>query len=187
MGYSMCMVDSSGKVVSLRKSIQQYGSVIQVDMDMNPVPLETAETNITYNYATYFYEATEGDDRFLVGGINGGIRGIYGKPIPEAQAMVSTMIERIRRKYTDKKGKWLTKTVEDNHYYDQYGCEVTVEKYLFRSLEDPIRKVSNTKVISEGDTSDYWMATAANAVKALNKLIEIMANCDDPNAVWEGD
>lgn len=57
--------------------------------------------NITYNYANYYYDATEGDDRFF-GKLwydepkNLGIRGIYGKTGAESIPMLKDMVERIK-------------------------------------------------------------------------------------------
>lgn len=57
--------------------------------------------NITYNYANYYYDATEGDDRFF-GKLwydepkNLGIRGIYGKTGAESIPMLQEMVERIK-------------------------------------------------------------------------------------------
>lgn len=56
--------------------------------------------NITYNYANYYYDATEDDDRFF-GKLwydepkNLGIRGIYGKTGAESIRMLHDMICRI--------------------------------------------------------------------------------------------
>lgn len=33
---------------------------------LEQAPTEEASINITYNYASYYYEATDGDDRFRV-------------------------------------------------------------------------------------------------------------------------
>lgn len=57
--------------------------------------------NITYNYANYYYDAAEGDDRFF-GKLwydepkNLGIRGIYGKTGAESIPMLHEMVERIK-------------------------------------------------------------------------------------------
>ena len=57
--------------------------------------------NITYNYANYYYDAAEGDDRFF-GKLwydepkNLGIRGIYGKTGAESIPMLQEMVERIK-------------------------------------------------------------------------------------------
>lgn len=56
--------------------------------------------NITYNYDNYYFDATEGDDRFF-GQLwydkpkNLGIRGIYGKTGAESIRMLHDMICRI--------------------------------------------------------------------------------------------
>ena len=57
--------------------------------------------NITYNYANYYYDAAEGDNRFF-GKLwydepkNLGIRGIYGKTGAESIPMLQEMVERIK-------------------------------------------------------------------------------------------
>lgn len=63
--------------------------------------IREAWLNITYNYANYYYDAAEGDDRFF-GKLwydepkNLGIRGIYGKTGAESIPMLQEMIERIK-------------------------------------------------------------------------------------------
>lgn len=39
--------------------------------------------------------------------------------------------------------------------------------------------------VSEGDTSDYWQPTAANALKALYQLVALAKM--RPDCVWDGD
>ena len=39
--------------------------------------------------------------------------------------------------------------------------------------------------VSEGDTADYWLATAANALKPLYQLIALARM--RPDCVWDGD
>lgn len=39
--------------------------------------------------------------------------------------------------------------------------------------------------ISEGDTSDYWMDTAANAIRPLHQLIALAKM--RPDCIWDGD
>lgn len=187
MGYSMHMIRPNGDIATLKKSIQQYGSILQTDENLRPLPLQTAETSITYNYSRYFYEAAEGDDRFLVDGENAGIRAIYGKPSWEALTMLSLMALRIRNRYTNANGQWLTKEIKESRFFDEDGREIGFDEYLFRDKGRHIRRVEGKRTISEGDTSNYWAETAANAINALNKLIEITVNCDDIQAVWDGD
>ena len=61
-----------------------------------------ASINITYNYSSYFYEATEGDERFAHkdsdGEVEYGIRGLYGKSALESIPMLKDMIARITEK-----------------------------------------------------------------------------------------
>ena len=39
--------------------------------------------------------------------------------------------------------------------------------------------------VSEGDTSDYWMDTAANAIKPLYQLLALAKM--RPDCIWDGD
>ena len=39
--------------------------------------------------------------------------------------------------------------------------------------------------VNEGDTSDYWMATAANAIRPLHQLIALAKM--RPDCIWDGD
>ena len=45
-----------------------------------------------------------------------------------------------------------------------------------------------TYMVNEGDMSDYWQATAANAIKPLQDMI-VMAtdNLTEKGIVWDGD
>lgn len=153
--------------------------------------------NITYNYSPYYYEAAEGDPRFLYedrddpeccpGGCNGGIRGIYGKTGAESIPMLRDMIERIERaNKTD--GMWNVTKRERPVYYDD-NDEVIPEHLTFdailRGAPHIKRKETLEYDVSEGDTGDYWADTAANAIRPLYKLIA-MAQMR-PDGVWDGD
>ena len=187
MGYSMEMVKPDGSVATLSRSLKPYGSIVRTDEFLRPMPVDTAELSITYNYSGYFYEAAEDDPRFVVDGENAGIRAIYGKKYWEVMCMLSDMAFRILERYTDENAeKWLDKDVEITTFYDENGNEVDPISCLIRG-EDHYRKETHTVTVSEGDTSDYWMTTAANAIKAIEKIMEITVNCEDKDAVWEGD
>ena len=153
--------------------------------------------NITYNYSHYYYEATEGDQRFLYtdpddvalssDAHNGGIRGIYGKTGAESIPMLRDMIERIERaNKTD--GMWNVTKRERPVYYDD-NDEVIPEHLTFdailRGTPHIKRKETLEYDVSEGDTGDYWADTAANAIRPLYKLIA-MAQMR-PDGVWDGD
>ena len=50
------------------------------------------------------------------------------------------------------------------------------------------KKKEVTYMVNEGDMSDYWQATAANAIKPLQDMI-VMAtdNLTEKGIVWDGD
>lgn len=106
MGYDISLLDPVTKEeIELPIKHLMLGNTYEVDYDpktgqFTPKPTFEAHLGITYNYANYYYSATEGDDRFF-GQLwyeepkNLGIRGIYGKTGAESIRMLHDMICRI--------------------------------------------------------------------------------------------
>lgn len=161
-----------------------------------------ADINITCNYSHYYYEATNGDPRFAhdevsayyADGTQGpietkyGIRGLYGRTPAESIPMLMDMIEKIKQKYTDENGEWIeterTKTV-----YLKNGKEIPEREEIDAILHHTYDEKKEIKfMVNEGDMSNYWTATAANAIKPLLDMI-VMAtdNLTEENIVWDGD
>jgi len=95
MSYDIYLKDPVTKeVIEFYEPHQMHGGLYQVG------GTREAWLNITYNYANYYYSATEGDERFF-GQLwyeepkNLGIRGIYGKTGSESIRMLHDMICRI--------------------------------------------------------------------------------------------
>lgn len=150
-----------------------------------------ASINITYNYSHYYYEATEGDERFAHDGIPGtteyGIRGLYGKNMRESINMLCDMIERIKDKYQDEEGTWLVSKRTRTIYFDKDGNEE--KNYISAILrgEECTSKEEKYEV-SEGDTDNYWEATAANAIMSLQNMVLMATDMlTEKDAVWNGD
>lgn len=80
--------------------------------------------NITYNYANYYYDATEGDNDFYRDGENKGIRGLYGKSGAESIPMLKRMIQKITDMYPD---------LQTNDDY-WAGCPCNAIKPLYQLL-----------------------------------------------------
>jgi len=153
--------------------------------------------NITYNYSHYYYEATDKDPRFAhdevscyyADGTKGpieteyGIRGIYGKTGAESIPMLEDMIRRITEKY-QKDGEWIETERTKARWYDENGNEVEDPFHMILQGKN-VTKEEYTVMVSEGDTDDYWEATAVNAIKPLHQLIA-MAKMR-PDGVWDGD
>ena len=155
--------------------------------------------NITWNYAHYYYESTDGDPRFAhdeisayyADGTTGpvkteyGIRGIYGKTGAESIPMLEDMINKIESTYKDESGEWKTARRKRRVVYDEDGIRTKMDVYeADRSNIEYTVKVEEYD-ISEGDTSNYWTDTAANALRPLYQLIA-MARIR-PDGIWEGD
>ena len=74
---------------------------------------------------------------------------------------------------------------------------ISILENMIATITDKYKKddvwtsTKRTKVIcyneegNEGDTSDYWMATAANAIRPLHQLI-VLAKMR-PDCIWDGD
>lgn len=153
--------------------------------------------NITYNYSSYYYEATDGDPRFArdeisayyADGTTGpvetryGIRGIYSKSGADSIPMLKDMIARIEDKYK-KDGEWITTTREKTRFLDPCGVEYTDPcGAILDGL--PMTKEKYTIDVNEGPNEDYWEPTAGNAIKPLYQLIAFAEM--RPDGVWDGD
>lgn len=89
-----------------------------------------------------------------------GIRAIYGKSGLGSIPMLERMIIYLKEKYKIN-GEWITtkrnRTIKEDIEYE----------------------------VNEGDTCDYWLDTAANAIKPLYQLIALAKM--RPDCIWDGD
>ena len=153
--------------------------------------------NITYNYAHYYYEATDGDPRFAheepscvySDGTYGpmeteyGIRGIYGKTGAETIPMLKDMISRIEERYKND-GEWIDTKRIKTRYLDPRGVEY--RDHIRVILDDlPYTKEDYVIDVNEGPNEDYWEPTAGNAIKPLYQLLTFAEM--RPDGVWDGD
>lgn len=193
MSYSIYMVDKdTGEDLCLKTARFMVNAAMPVHIDPATGKFvedaqEDASAIITYNYAKYFYEAGEGDDRFLKewrGNIkNVGIRVIYGLSGAESLPMLSDMVKRIEARYKVN-GEWKTAERTRPRYYDEKGKEYTNPiSCIIRDID--VKEVREPYTVSEGDTSDYWEITAANAITALKNLMHIAVEL--PDGIWKGD
>lgn len=155
-----------------------------------------ASIGITYNYSPYYYKATEGDACFYGDVVdedasefkNLGIRGLYGKSPEEAIPLLMNMIARIKADNTDDEGNWLTGERERKHYYDANGDEI--QDYILHLIrKDGViqREEVEKYTVSEGDDSDYWEPTAANAIRSLRELLRMCIECVGMDGFIDGD
>ena len=144
--------------------------------------------NVTWNYSNYYFEAADGDERFAYqdsdGKIEHGFRGLYGKTAVESIPMLEDLAARIGKKYKNPDGTWKTARRKRQRFFDNHGIEIDFPQYI--KLPDGKRSCKEDDyVVSEGDTSNYYERTAANAIKALEQL-EAFAKLR-PDGVWDGD
>lgn len=203
MSYDIELKDPVTKeVIELPIKHLMTGGTFAADYDektgrFTPKPVSEAHLNITYNYADYYYDAVEGDNRFFGKRPDDyedeeprelGIRGIYGKTGAESIPMLKDLIQRIESKYK-KNGEWITTTREVVKYFDSLGNELDDVELLSNSYLDKgngkYHKKECTKEVSEAPNRDYWEATAGNAIRPLYQLIA-MAELR-PDGVWDGD
>lgn len=161
-----------------------------------------ADINITYNYSHYYYEATGGDSRFAhdevsayyADGTTGpvkteyGIRGLYGKTPAESIPMLVDMITKIKQKYTDENGDWI-ETERRKPIYLRAGKRISESEEIDAILHHTYdEKKEITFMVNEGDMSNYWTATAANAIRPLQDMIVMASdNLTESDIVWDGD
>lgn len=207
MSYDIRLKDPVTKeVVNLPNKHLMIGGTFAAKYDPNtdtfsPIPISEAWLNITYNYGHYYYDATNNDPRFAhdevsayyadgtIGPIKTeyGIRGIYGKSGAESISMLEDMVSRIKEKYTDKNGNWISTNRNKVKYWNKDKTkELDFYNDILGKLDyDEFIKEEYIETISEGPNKDYWESTAANAISPLYKLIA-MAKLR-PDAIWDGD
>lgn len=191
MGWDLELQDrKTGNTLTLKHPFYKRGSNVRADVgpDGRLYQIEEfeADLSITFNYSPYYYEAGNLDDRFLITEDgetkNGGLRALNGKGVYESLSMLSDMIQRIQHKYQDADGNWLETTHKKLVYYDEQGNEVKdfgaiVQGHYARQEEVEY-------IISEGDTTDYWEATAANAISSLTQMLHMATDCLQQDCVW---
>ena len=202
MSYDIELINRKTKQPLLLSQPQYIrGGTVKAELDENGNLIQAKETeasiNITYNYNHSYVEATRDDRRFFkqeadaegnVMESSAGIRGLYGKTAAESLPMLTDMIERIKRKYMDQEtGKWSVTKRKKVHFYDENGVEYKDPiNAILNSL--PYRKEEEVYEVSEGDTSNYWESTAANAIIPLMNMLHMaVEHLSNEEAVWDGD
>lgn len=196
MSYDIELVhNKTGKVMILPCPLFVRGGTVPAMVDpetgrLVQAPTEDASINITYNYASYYYEVTDGDERFRVkqddGTVSYGIRGLYGKTPGESMEMLGDMICRIQKAYQNSDGTWKVSTRTRTRWFDENGEEVR-DAFIYALRGQPLRKEEETYQVSEGDTSNYWEATALNAMLPLFYMRAIASLFVLDDCVWAGD
>lgn len=130
--------------------------------------------DITYNYSEYYYDV-----------MKDGIRCIYGMTGMESVPILCYMIDSIKEKYCPN-GEW-KKSERTQLVYTSPDGEILSFNYIINHLDEFDSFISQEIYyeVDEGDASNYWEETAANAIEALTELIE--AARAYPEDVWEGD
>ena len=173
MSYDIELINRKTKQPLLLSQPQYIrGGTVKAELDKNGNLVQTKETNAEGN-------VTEN---------SAGIRGLYGKTAAESLPMLRDMIERIKKKYMDQEtGEWSVTKRKKVHFYDENGVEYKDPiNAIINSL--PYRKEEEIYEVSEGDTSNYWEGTAANAIIPLMDMLYMaVEHLFDKEAVWDGD
>ena len=167
MSYDIYLKDPvTGKTAEVPGHLMRGGT-------FTPALNTEAHLNVTYNYGRYYSELYKEE----------GIRTIFGMFGADSISVLEKMISFLDKKYK-KKGKWITTKRSKTVYYDKAGKEIDIIDALMHKIT-PERKEEIEFEVSEGDTSDYWLGTAANAMKPLYQLIALAKMC--PECIWDGD
>lgn len=132
-----------------------------------------AELNITYNYSHYYHETYK----------DKGIRAIYGITGLDSIPMLEKIAENIKKRYIVD-GEWVVSKRTKKVYYDKSGKSYSVDDVICNNV-DYVRTEEIEYEISEGETSNYWDSTAANALKPIYQLITLAKM--RPDCIWDGD
>ena len=103
-------------------------------------------------------------------------------PIMQTEASLSVTYN-YSKYYKDAQGNWILGT-KIRHKYFKNGVEVPVTGYVLTHSSE-YTSIAEGYTISEGDVSNYWIATAANAIRPLSDML-IMAtdNLLESDVVW---
>lgn len=193
MSYDLEIIDKNTRKVKTLSTPRLIRSgtvpVEYVNGKYNQIEQTEAEINVTYNYVMYFEEATKDDEHFAhpsainPGTIEYGIRGLSGKTACESLPMIADMIERLTRKYRDKDGNWLKSERTKIQYITENGEEVNFWTAMSHGIKTTKKETSY--YVSEGDVSNYWERTAANAIESLKNMLVMATDfVTDPDAIW---
>lgn len=172
MGYSLWLEDKETGIICRRKKPEvDLGNMLCIGGS------DLMEFNITYNYAPYYDKAVRFQEN--------GIRTIYGMSGKDSLPLLNELIKDIKDRYTDENGNWSKTTrVEKTWYYNEKKINM-LEAFELVTKDKKIKIKEEVIEIDEGDTSDYWKVTAANAYEAILELICMAKEC--PEGIWNGD
>ncbi len=178
MGYNIYLRDPvTGKAAEVPGHLMGGGTYVanyRPESGMFTAACKTeAHVNITYNYGRYYYEVYEED----------GIRVIYGMSGVDSISVLEKMMTYLQEKYK-KRGEWVITKRNKTIYYDENGRETDPVVSALNGSR-PIRNEEVEFEVSEGDTGDYWLATAANAIRPLYQLTALAKM--RPDCIWDGD
>lgn len=181
-----------------------------IDGRLVPTSSTRAYLNITYNYSRYYYDAfpsKDGDPTqhekdhtdFGVQSDEGGINSLNGLTGLQAVPLLEEMIRRIEKVYKTSEG-WIDTEREevwfeakDNPQEQKQPFEMLLEYFHLKKegmsdeqasehIDELYEKHTETSVVNEGETDNYWCATAANAIRPLYQLIALSKL--RPDGVW---
>lgn len=191
MGWDVELQDrKTGHTKMLKNPFYKRGSNVRADVgpdgQLHQIVEAEADLSITFNYSSYYYEASEGDDRFLVqedeSFENYGLRALHGKSVYDSIPMLVDMITRIQAKYKNEHGEWLTTERSETVCYDESGKKIDAIQAMFHEI--PYTEKEVIYQVNEGDTSNYWEATAANAIASLTQMLHMATDLIAEDCVW---
>lgn len=171
MGYGLRLIDKNGNTCQSKADRYIFGNTICLNGSKD------LEFNITYNYSPYYYEV-EGFEK-------DGIRKIYGLTGKQSIPLLQKIISSIHNKYV-KNGKWITTKRTKKIPYNSITNEKISDRELVFTVQASVIYWREEEVDRyEGYNDDYWEATAGNALKAVEALLDMAVEC--PEGIWEGD
>lgn len=167
MSWDCRLVNDKGETIALKEKHQLKGGTYAIG------GTNERWLNVTYNYDKYIRECSDFPE---------GLDSLNDKSGIDSVKMLDNAIQLLEKKYK-KNSRWVVSEREMTYFRNPSTGELI--SYYDASV-DAMAKWQKVKVkeqVSEGQNSNYWLATAGNAIKALRGLREL-AN-EKPYGVWK--
>lgn len=174
MSWTLSLVDKNGNTCISKKKRENLGTMVCLD------GTQEMEFNITYNYSSYFkdYLGEKGLD--ILDGMTG----------EQSIVVLRLVAVGLYRDYYDMLSDKWNVTVRHEKKAFRNGKQLSDEekaKLISDMFDDPsilegVEYKEVPVIVEEGKTDNYWKATAANVLQAIQVLAEMAQEC--PEGVW---
>lgn len=190
MGWDIRLKDrKTGDTIQTAAPMVLFGSNLRCDENLRVIAQRDAAFSATFNYSKYYYEAAERLPAFWRIDKDGesenlGFRAFDGLAPWDSIVMLKDLIDGIINRYRRDDGTWFDSERKKQVFYDEQGHEMEPSLALLRGYSSSEELVY---YVNEGDRSDYWESTAANALAILHQMLLLASDvyARQLDCVWE--